>query len=151
LAISLSYITLINGCVRARQGKLASSKAARSAHALTRRQTLMFSATWPPEVQRVANLFTEPSCASVVRVTTQGTCGAKEAAKGRFAVNENIQQRVVMVAVRPPAQPPSPAKLLHGRRADPQHEATRWWTSWSTLHPCHQLARYSVIHPPPLV
>jgi hypothetical protein len=86
------------------KGKLSSSNSKAAANDLTaRRQTLMFTATWPPDVQRAANVFTEPTCATNVRVTVQGTCGAAQyAASGssRFAVNANIAQRVVMVAVR---------------------------------------------------
>jgi len=56
----------LGGAVR-RQGETASKL--KSKQGKRRRQTLMFTATWPPDVQRVANVFTNPKLASIIRVT----------------------------------------------------------------------------------
>eukprot|EP00959_Pyramimonas_sp_CCMP1952_P265256 5546873-Pyramimonas_sp.AAC.1 len=45
--------------------------AAKRGLAAARRQTLMFSATWPREVQQLAHSFTDPRACSVIRVTKQ--------------------------------------------------------------------------------
>jgi ATP-dependent RNA helicase DDX5/DBP2 len=56
-----------------------------------RRQTLMFSATWPVEVQHLAHAFTDPRACTVIRITKQGTCSAHGQ---KLAANTNVTQRV---------------------------------------------------------